>query len=76
VATNIDLVFDGLDTFASVEFVRYTTVFSNAKTGAKVVPLAQNGHKILESVRFVFVCPPYTDHYSARKTSLSHTECL
>jgi beta-mannosidase len=38
-ATNIDLVFDGLDTFASVEFVRYTTVFPNAKTGAKHGPL-------------------------------------
>jgi hypothetical protein len=50
--------------------------FQMPKQALNMVPLAQNGHKILESVRFVSVCPPYTDHYSARKISLSHTECL
>jgi beta-mannosidase len=28
-AINVDLVFDGLDTFASVEFVRYTICHAN-----------------------------------------------
>lgn len=74
---SLDLVFDGLDTFAAIDLVN-NSHFHEVSTQTNLSHTRQNGRKLLECVIVFFDLDPglYPDLDIARKINLCPTERL